>query len=155
MKILNYLYRRQGRFFSSLFFIPLAFGLNPNNLSAHDILMPEGTAIEKFDAFCVGTSYERSYELKINDPNKACLVKIRYKSDYFKATFQVDNGIPITKDQFLEITPLSKPYGWNRYYTYKILYKDENAKVGSAQIIFTNKQKSLEFGQALKRFGLE
>ena len=51
--------------------------------------MPEGTAIETFDAFCVGTSYERTYELKINDPNKACLVKIRYKSDYFKATFQV------------------------------------------------------------------
>ena len=119
------------------------------------ILMPEETAIETFDAFCVGTSYERSYELKINDPNKACLVKIRYKSDYFKATFQVDNGIPITKDQFLEITPLSKPYGWSRYYTYKILYKDENAKVGSAQIIFTNKQRSLEFGQALKRFGTD
>ena len=151
----NYLNRLKEQIFSPLLFIPLAFGLNPNNLSAHDILMPEGTAIETFDAFCVGTSYERSYELKINDPNKACLVKIRYKSNYFKATFQVDNGIPITKDQFLEITPLSKPYGWNRYYTYKILYKDENAKVGSAQIIFTNKQRSLEFGQALKRFGTD
>ena len=155
MNIFNYSSFYQGRFFSSLFFIPLAFGFYPKNISAHEILMPEGTAIETFDAFCSGTSYELSYELKINDPNKACVVKIRYKSDYFKATFQVDNGIPITKDQFLEITPLSKPYGWNRYYTYKILYKDENAKVGSAQIIFTNKQRSLEFGQALKRFGTE
>ena len=155
MNILNYSSFYQGRFFSSLLFIPLAFGFNTKNIRAHEILMPEGTAIETFDAFCSGTSYELSYELKINDPNKACVVKIRYKSDYFKATFQVDNGIPITKDQFLEIIPLSKPYGWNRYYTYKILYKDENAKVGSAQIIFTNKQRSLEFGQALKRFGTE
>ena len=155
MNIFNYLNRPQDRFFSSLLFIPLAFDFNFNNLTAHEIFMPEGTAVETFDAFCVGTSYERSYELKINDPNKACLVKIRYKSDYFKATFQVDNGIPITKDQFLEITPLSNPFGWNRYYTYKILYKDENAKVGSAQIIFTNKQRSLEFGQALKRFGTD
>ena len=155
MKILNYLNRHQGRFFSSLLFIPLAFCFNTKNIRAHVILMPEGTAIETFDALCVGTSFEGSYELKINDPNKACLVKIRYKSDYFKATFQVDNGIPITKDQFLEITPLSKPYGWNRYYMYKILYKDENAKVGSAQIIFTNKQRSLEFGQALKKFGTD
>ena len=155
MNIFNYSSFYQGRFFSSLLFIPLAFGFNTNNISAHEILMPEGTAIETFDAFCSGTSYELSYELKINNPNKACVVKIRYKSDYFKAKFQVDNGIPITKDQFLEITPLSKPFGWNRYYTYKILYKDENAKVGSAQIIFTNKQRSLEFGQALKRFGTD
>ena len=155
MNIFNYSSFYQGRFLSSLLFIPLVFGFNPNNIKAHEILMPEGTAIEAFDAFCSGTSYELSYELKINDPNKACVVKIRYKSDYFKATFQVDNGIPITKDQFLEIIPLSKPFGWSRYYTYKILYKDENAKVGSAQIIFTNKQRSLEFGQALKRFGNE
>ena len=155
MNSFNYSSFYQGRFFSSLLFIPLAFGFNTKNISAHELLMPEGTAIEAFDAFCSGTSYERSFDLKINDPNKACVVKIRYKSDYFKAKFQVDNGIPITKDQFLEITPLSKPYGWNRYYTYKILYKDENAKVGSAQIIFTNKQRSLEFGQALKRFGTD
>ena len=155
MNIFNFSIFYQCRFLSSLLFIPLAFGFNPNKISAHEILMPEGTAIETFDAFCSGTSYELSYELKINDPNKACVVKIRYKSYYFTATFQVDNGIPITKDQFLEITPLSKPYGWNRYYTYKILYKDENAKVGSAQIIFTNKQRSLEFGHALKRFGTE
>tara|TARA_B100000700_G_C14967358_1_gene819520 strand:+ start:436 stop:903 length:468 start_codon:yes stop_codon:yes gene_type:complete len=155
MNIFNYSSFYQGPFLSSLLFIPLAFGFNPNNIKAHEILMPEGTAIEAFDAFCSGTSYELSYELKINDPNKACVVKIRYKSDYFKATFQVDNGIPITKDQFLEIIPLSKPFGWSRYYTYKILYKDENAKVVSAQIIFTNKQRSLEFGQALKRFGNE
>ena len=155
MNIFNYSSFYQGRFFSSLLFIPLVFGFNTKNIRAHEMLMPEGTAIETFDAFCSGTSYELSYELKINDPNKACVVKIRYKSDYFKAKFQVDNGIPITKDQFLEITPLSKPLGLSRYYTYKILYKDENAKVSSAQIIFTNKQRSLEFGQALKRFGTE
>ena len=155
MNIFNYSSFYQGRFFSSLFCIPLAFGFYPKNISAHEIFMPEGTAIETFDAFCSGTSYELSFDLKINNPNKACVVKIRYKSDYFKAKFQVDNGIPITKDQFLEITPLSKPLGLSRYYTYKILYKDENAKVSSAQIIFTNKQRSLEFGQALKRFGTE
>ncbi len=69
--------------------------------------------------------------------------------------YEGDNDLPITKDQFLEITPLSMPFGWNRYYTYKILYKDENAKAGSAQIIFTNKQRSIAFGKALKRFGTD
>ena len=52
MNIFNYSSFYQGRFFSSLLFIPLAFGFNPNNISAHEILMPEGNEIEIFDAWC-------------------------------------------------------------------------------------------------------
>ena len=128
--------------FSLLLFFPLLFGLDFTNSTAHEILIPEGSEVETFEAWC-------------DEPKNDCVIKIRYGSNYFKAKFQVDHGIPITKDQFLEIIPLSKPFGWNKYYSYKILYKDENTKVGSAQIIFTNKQRSLEFGQALKRFGTE
>ena len=70
-------------------------------------------------------------------------------------TIQVGNGMSIRKNQVLEIyKEVEKGSIFSKSsYIFNIVYKDENSKVSTGKIIFSNKIKSRIFEKALIDFG--
>ena len=70
-------------------------------------------------------------------------------------TIQVGNGRSINKNQVLEIyKDVNKVSIFSsRSYVFNIVYKDENFKVSTGKIIFSNKRASSKFEKALVDFG--
>tara|TARA_B100002019_G_C21069797_1_gene498420 strand:+ start:260 stop:658 length:399 start_codon:yes stop_codon:yes gene_type:complete len=70
-------------------------------------------------------------------------------------TIQVGNGRFINKSQVLEIyREVNKDSIFSSsYYIFNIVYKDENSKVSTGKIIFSNKRTSNKFEKALVDFG--
>ena len=70
-------------------------------------------------------------------------------------TIQVGNGRSINKNQVLEIyKDVNKGSFFSASsYVFNIVYKDENFKVSTGKIIFSNKRASSKFEKALIDFG--
>ena len=70
-------------------------------------------------------------------------------------TIQVGKGRSINKNQVLEIyrTENKTSIFTSSPYIFNIIYKDENLKVSTGKIMFSNKRKSREFEKALVDFG--
>ena len=70
-------------------------------------------------------------------------------------TIQVGKGRSINKNQVLEIyrTENKASIFTSSPYIFNIIYKDENSKVSTGKIMFSNKRKSREFEKALVDFG--
>ena len=70
-------------------------------------------------------------------------------------TIQVGNGRAINKNQVLEIyREVNKGSIFtSSSYVFNIVYKDENSKVSTGKIIFSNKNTSRKFEKALLDFG--
>ena len=70
-------------------------------------------------------------------------------------TIQVGNGRFINKNQVLEIyREVNKGSIFSpSLYVFNIVYKDENSKVSTGKIIFSNKKASRNFEKALVDFG--
>ena len=70
-------------------------------------------------------------------------------------TIQVGNGRFINKNQVLEIyREVNKGSIFSSSsYIFNIVYKDENSKVSTGKIIFSNKRASKKFEKALVDFG--
>ena len=89
-------------------------------------------------------SFNIWWEDKYNDS----IVTLRTYPEDVK-TIQIGNGRSINKSQVLEIyREVNKGS-----YVFNIVYKDENFKVSTGKIIFSNKRSSRKFEKALVDFG--
>ena len=95
-------------------------------------------------------SFNIWWEDKYNDS----VITLRTYPENIK-TIQVGNGRFINKDQVLEIyKDFNKGSIFSSSsYVFKIVYKDENSKVSTGKIIFSNKRISQKFENALIDFG--
>ena len=124
---------------TSLFFMTYS----PIVLQAHEISQNEIKNKNTFHAW---------WEEKDQD----CIIRFLPQTSSQKESFQIDNGIPIIKDQFLEVYVEEKYRGpfISKAYIYHLTYKDENSKVSTSKIIFVNKKSSNAFEDALEKFGI-
>tara|TARA_B100000965_G_scaffold1256_1_gene998 strand:- start:850 stop:1245 length:396 start_codon:yes stop_codon:yes gene_type:complete len=90
------------------------------------------------------------------EKDKDCIIRFLPQTSSQEASFQIDEGIPIIKDQFLEVYKEEKYRGAfvSKAYIYHLTYKDENSKVSTSKIIFVNKKSSNAFEEALENFGI-
>ena len=95
-------------------------------------------------------SFDIWWEEKYNDS----IINLRTYPEGIK-TIQVGNGRSINKNQVLEIyREVNKGSIFSpSLYVFNIVYKDENSKVSSGKIIFSNKKASRNFEKALVDFG--
>ncbi len=95
-------------------------------------------------------SFDIWWEEKYNDS----IIKLRTYPEGIK-TIQVGNGRSINKNQVLEIyREVNKGSIFSpSFYVFNIVYKDENSKVSTGKIIFSNKKASRNFEKALVDFG--
>ena len=95
-------------------------------------------------------SFDIWWEDKYND---SVIILRTYPEDI--KTIQVGNGRFINKNQVLEIyREVNKGFIFSSsYYIFNIVYKDENSKVSTGKIIFSNKRASNKFEKALVDFG--
>jgi hypothetical protein len=95
-------------------------------------------------------SFDIWWEEKYNDS----IIKLRTYPEGIK-TIQVGNGRSINKNQVLEIyREVNKGSIFSpSLYVFNIVYKDENSKVSTGKIIFSNKKASRNFEKALVDFG--
>ena len=95
-------------------------------------------------------SFDIWWEKKYNDS----IINLRTYPEGIK-TIQVGNGRFINKNQVLEIyREVNKGSIFSQsYYVFNIVYKDENSKVSTGKIIFSNKKASRNFEKALVDFG--
>ena len=95
-------------------------------------------------------SFEIWWEDKYNDS----VITLRTYPEDIK-TIQVGNGRSINKNQVLEIyREVNKGSFFSpSLYVFNIVYKDENSKVSTGKIIFSNKKASRNFENALVDFG--
>ena len=95
-------------------------------------------------------SFDIWWEDKYNDS----VITLRTYPEDIK-TIQVGNGRFINKNQVLEIyREVNKgSFFSSSSYVFNIVYKDENAKVSTGKIIFSNKRTSRKFEKALVDFG--
>jgi len=95
-------------------------------------------------------SFDIWWEEKYNDS----IINLRTYPEGIK-TIQVGNGRSINKNQVLEI--YREVYRGSifspSFYVFNIVYKDENSKVSTGKIIFSNKKASRNFEKALVDFG--
>jgi hypothetical protein len=95
-------------------------------------------------------SFDIWWEDKYNDS----IITLRTYPENIK-TIQVGNGRFINKNQVLEIyreVNKGSLFSSNSY-IFNIVYKDENSKVSTGRIIFSNKRASRKFEKALVDFG--
>tara|TARA_B100000963_G_scaffold266304_1_gene234495 strand:- start:166 stop:564 length:399 start_codon:yes stop_codon:yes gene_type:complete len=95
-------------------------------------------------------SFNIWWEDKYNDS----VITLRTYPEDIK-TIQVGNGRSINKNQVLEIYKVvdkGSIFSASSY-VFNIVYKDENFKVSTGKIIFSNKRGSSKFEQALIDFG--
>tara|TARA_B100000214_G_scaffold363626_1_gene329336 strand:- start:389 stop:784 length:396 start_codon:yes stop_codon:yes gene_type:complete len=85
-----------------------------------------------------------------------CIIRFLPKTSTKEASFQVNDGIPISKDQILEIYKEKKYRGTfrSKAYIYHLTYKDENSKVSTSKIIFIDKNTTIKFEKALEELGI-
>ena len=95
-------------------------------------------------------SFDIWWEEKYNDS----IINLRTYPEGIK-TIQVGNGRFINKNQVLEIyREVNKSSIFSpSLYVFNIVYKDENSKVSTGKIIFSNKKASRNFEKALVDFG--
>ena len=95
-------------------------------------------------------SFDIWWEEKYNDS----VINLRTYPEGIK-TIQVGNGRFINKNQVLEIyREINKGSIFSpSLYVFNIVYKDENSKVSTGKIIFSNKKASRNFEKALVDFG--
>ena len=95
-------------------------------------------------------SFDIWWEEKYNDS----IINLRTYPEGIK-TIQVGNGRFINKNQVLEIyREVNKGSIFtSNLYVFNIVYKDENSKVSTGKIIFSNKRASRKFEKALVDFG--
>ena len=95
-------------------------------------------------------SFNIWWEEKYNDS----IINLRTYPEGVK-TIQVGNGRFINKNQVLEIyREVNKGSIFSSsLYVFNIVYKDENSKVSTGKIIFSNKKESRNFEKALVDFG--
>ena len=95
-------------------------------------------------------SFDIWWEDKYNDS----IITLRTYPEDIK-TIQVGNGRFINKNQVLEIyREVNKGSLFSSSsYVFNIVYKDENSKVSTGRIIFSNKRASRKFEKALINFG--
>ena len=95
-------------------------------------------------------SFDIWWEEKYNDS----IINLRTYPEGIK-TIQVGNGRSINKNQVLEIyREVNKASIFSpSLYVFNIVYKDENSKVSTGKIIFSNKKASRNFEKALVDFG--
>ena len=95
-------------------------------------------------------SFDIWWEEKYNDS----IINLRTYPEGIK-TIQVGNGKSINKNQVLEIyREVNKGSIFSpSFYVFNIVYKDENSKVSTGKIIFSNKKASRNFEKALVDFG--
>ena len=95
-------------------------------------------------------SFNIWWEEKYNDS----IINLRTYPEGIK-TIQVGNGRFINKNQVLEIyREVNKGSIFSpSFYVFNIVYKDENSKVSTGKIIFSNKKASRNFENALVDFG--
>ena len=95
-------------------------------------------------------SFDIWWEEKYNDS----VINLRTYPEGIK-TIQVGNGRFINKNQVLEIyREVNKDSIFSpSFYIFNIVYKDENSKVSTGKIIFSNKKASRNFEKALVDFG--
>ena len=95
-------------------------------------------------------SFNIWWEDKFNDS----VITLRTYPEDIK-TIQVGNGRSINKNQILEIyKDVNKGSIFSASsYVFNIVYKDENFKVSTGKIIFSNKRASSKFEKALIDFG--
>ena len=94
--------------------------------------------------FLQKVSFKIWWEDKYNDS----IITLRTYPEDVK-TIQIGNGRSINKSQVLEIyREVNKGS-----YIFNIVYKDENFKVSTGKIIFSNKRSSRKFEKALVEFG--
>ena len=95
-------------------------------------------------------SFDIWWEEKYNDS----IINLRTYPEGIK-TIQVGNGRFINKNQVLEIyREVNKSSIFSpSLYIFNIVYKDENSKVSTGKIIFSNKRASSNFEKALVDFG--
>ena len=95
-------------------------------------------------------SFNIWWEKKYNDS----IINLRTYPEGIK-TIQVGNGRFINKNQVLEIyREVNKVSIFSpSLYVFNIVYKDENSKVSTGKIIFSNKKTSRNFEKALVDFG--
>ena len=94
-------------------------------------------------------SFDIWWEEKYNDS----IINLRTYPEGIK-TIQVGNGRSINKNQVLEIyREVNKGSIFSpSFYVFNIVYKDENSKVSTGKIIFSNKKSSRNFEKALVDF---
>jgi len=95
-------------------------------------------------------SFDIWWEEKYNDS----IINLRTYPEGIK-TIQVGNGRFINKNQVLEIyREVNKGSIFSSsIYIFNIVYKDENSKVSTGKIIFSDKRASSKFEKALVDFG--
>ena len=95
-------------------------------------------------------SFNIWWEEKYNDS----IINLRTYPEGIK-TIQVGNGRFINKNQVLEIyREVNRASIFSSsFYVFNIVYKDENSKVSTGKIIFSNKKTSKNFEKALVDFG--
>ena len=95
-------------------------------------------------------SFDIWWEEKYNDS----IINLRTYPEGIK-TIQVGNGRSINKNQVLEIyrEVYKGSFFSPSFYVFNIVYKDENSKVSTGKIIFSNKKASRNFENALVDFG--
>ena len=108
-----------------------------------DEILEDKNLIEK-------VSFDIWWEEKYNDS----IINLRTYPEGIK-TIQVGNGRSINKNQVLEIyREVNKGSIFSpSLYVFNIVYKDENSKVSTGKIIFSNKKASRNFEKALVDFG--
>ena len=95
-------------------------------------------------------SFNIWWEEKYNDS----IINLRTYPEGIK-TIQVGNRRSINKNQVLEIyrEVYKGSFFSPSFYVFNIVYKDENSKVSTGKIIFSNKKESRNFEKALVNFG--
>jgi len=95
-----------------------------------------------------------SFDIWWEDKYNESVITLRTYPENIK-TIQVGSGRFINKSQVLEIyREVNKGSIFSSsYYIFNIVYKDENSKVSTGKIIFSNKRASKQFEKALVDFG--
>ena len=124
----------------SIFLFSSVFFLEP---SLSKEIVEDKNLIEK-------VSFDIWWEEKYNNS----IINLRTYPEGIK-TIQVGNGRFINKNQVLEIyREVNKGSIFSpSLYVFNIVYKDENSKVSTGKIIFSNKKASRNFEKALVDFG--
>ena len=95
-----------------------------------------------------------SFDIWWEDKFNESVITLRTYPEDIK-TIQVGSGRFINKSQVLEIyrEVNKRSIFSSSYYIFNIVYKDENSKVSTGKIIFSNKRASYKFEKALVDFG--
>ena len=127
-------------FIFSLFLVSAVFFFEP---SISKEIVEDKNLIEK-------VSFDIWWEEKYNDS----IINLRTYPEGIK-TIQVGNGRFINKNQVLEIyREVNKGAIFSSSsYVFNFVYKDENSKVSTGKVIFSDKRASRKFEQALVDFG--